>query len=264
MFRPNSLLLLCIVLLGLASCGHPPLKVLQSRSDEYFAKKEFQQSLSFSEEAAQVAHDIPNPEQEGLCLERVGRASLALKQYDKALEAYNKAIEIWAANPTMWVGMPRALNAKASVLIDMGRLDEAEEALKKAVRYCFGEGNKEPIFREKWKDFRNISYRIERLALVARTKREDPAKWYEYGIDEMNKVLPTNVQMTYTVRTHTAHILAIWRNGLGEHPDAERLKRYEAALDAAKKRGVDPKGEGSEFPIPDPQFIPPVRSDAGA
>lgn len=263
MSRLTSFLTLVWVLM-LAGCGHPPLAVLQSRSDECYANKQFEHSRSFAEEAATVAHEIPNVEQEGLCLERVGRAYWALNQYQKALDAYDKALDIWLKNPSMWVGVPRTQNARGGVLIELKRFDEAEDALKKASRYCFGEGIKEPIFREKMKDFRNISYRIERLALVARKKGEDPAKWYEYGIEEMNKALAGHPSMTYTVQTHTAHILKMWKTGLGEKPDAERLKRYEAAVEAAKARGVKIDGEGSEFPIPDPLRIPPVRSDAGA
>lgn len=256
------LTLLCLAML--AGCGHPPLSVLQSRCDESYANKQYDHSLSFAEEAAQVAHEIPNVEQEGLCLERVGRAYWALKQHQKALDAYQKALDIWLKNPTMWVGVPRTQNARAGVLLEMNRFDEAEDALKRASRYCFGEGNNEPVYREKMKDFRNISYRIERLALVAKRKGEDPAKWYEYGIEEMNKVLPGHPSMTYTVRTHTAHILKIWKSGLGEKPDAARLKRYETAVEAAKAKGVDINGEGANFPLPDPLSIPPVRSDAGA
>lgn len=248
----------------LGGCGHPPLQVLVMRCDECLKNKQYDHALLFAEEAAQVAHEAPNVEQEGLCLERVGRCRWELKQYEKAVDAYDQAIAIWSKNPRMWIGMPRALNAKAGVLIDMKRYDDAEETLLKAIRYCFGEGNKEPIYREKMQDFRNIGYRIARLAHVASCKGEDPAKWYEYCIEEMNRILPSHPSMTFAVRAQTVHMLSMWKSGLGEKPDSERLKRYEKAVEEARRRKIDLNGEGSRFPHPDPLMVPEVRSNAGA
>lgn len=226
-----------LLILSLGACAHYPFKQsdegvewrqeilrLNARGAEYQLAGSYESALWAYQKALDLAKRVDALDLQGLVLHNMGSLYQARNDLPKALNAYSEAFGIHARlGDSQWLAIGEI--HRAGVLVDMARIDEAEDLLEKALSWAQKKGNT----------------RVVSLALGGLAK----VQWKRNQLDEAEQTLRRAVDMDRKSAnerlraTHLAQLGALLVER-GRLTEAGKYLQEALALDKSQKniRGI--------------------------
>ena len=201
----------------------------------------------YSAQALAIYEELGNLERQGAILNNLGAIAYYQARWNEAVGFYERAEEVWERSGDRWSASFAATVNRAEVLLDQGRLDEAEPLMRESLRIARASGSG-PRIAETARYLGLLLARVGRFDEARRLLEEARDEYDRAG--EANEVFVSEARLAELLvlersrrgraRVHRARdrALAGLRRDLPARADAPPLARSRAASARAPRRGA--------------------------